>query len=73
MQRHHFKVTGATDVGDPADRIIKFVTDNNIDVVVMSTHGRTGLKRWFMGSVAQKVLHHASCPVLIVRDEANAK
>ena len=37
------------------------------DLIVMTTHGRTGMKRWFIGSVAEEVLRHASVPVLLVR------
>lgn len=43
------------------------------DVVVMATHGRTGMRRWFIGSIAEDVLRHSSVPVLLVRaiDEAS--
>lgn len=37
------------------------------DVIVMATHGRTGVRRWFIGSIAEEVLRHASVPVLLVR------
>ena len=37
------------------------------DLIVMSTHGRTGLKRWFIGSIAEEVLRHATVPILLVR------
>lgn len=37
------------------------------DVIVMATHGRTGMKRWFIGSVAEEVLRHSNVPVLLVR------
>jgi nucleotide-binding universal stress UspA family protein len=39
------------------------------DVIVMSSHGRTGIKRWFLGSVAEEVMRHAECPVLLHRAE----
>jgi nucleotide-binding universal stress UspA family protein len=35
------------------------------DIIVMSSHGRTGIKRWFLGSVAEEVMRHAECPVLL--------
>lgn len=35
------------------------------DIIVMSSHGRTGIKRWFLGSVAEEVMRHAQCPVLL--------
>lgn len=37
------------------------------DLIVMSTHGRTGFKRWFIGSIAEEVLRHATVPILLVR------
>jgi nucleotide-binding universal stress UspA family protein len=37
------------------------------DVIVMATHGRTGMRRWFIGSIAEEVLRHSSVPVLLVR------
>lgn len=49
----------------------RIITDlakkEDVDVIVMSSHGRTGLKRLLMGSVAEKVIGHAPCPVLVVR------
>lgn len=54
-------------LGNPADVIYNTIDDAAIDVVVMGTHGRTGLKRWYFGSVADKVLRGAMCPVLLVR------
>ena len=42
--------------------------DPSIDLIVMGTHGRTGLKHALLGSVAEKVVRHAPCPVLVARD-----
>jgi nucleotide-binding universal stress UspA family protein len=53
--------------GAPSDAIIAYASENNIDLIVMSTHGRTGLARLVFGSVAESVLHRAACPVLLVR------
>ena len=47
--------------------IIDYTTKNKIDLIIIGTKGRTGLKRFLMGSVAQGVVHHAHCPVLFVR------
>jgi nucleotide-binding universal stress UspA family protein len=55
-------------VGDPDKAICDTVTAENIDLVVMSTHGRSGLNRWVYGSVANKVLRRVSCPLLLVRN-----
>ena len=50
-----------------ADAIIDFADQESVDLIVMSTHGRSGISRWVYGSVAEKILHHAPCPVLLVR------
>jgi nucleotide-binding universal stress UspA family protein len=52
--------------GDPATSIIEAATSLKIDSIVMSTHGRSGLGRWLFGSVTQRVLEAALCPVLVV-------
>lgn len=53
--------------GQPADVICDFAEDEGVDLIVMTTHGRSGLSRLLMGSVAEHVLRHAPCPVLTVR------
>ncbi len=53
--------------GDPGDKIVEYAEDNKISLIAMSTHGRTGLARWVLGSVADKVLHGATMPTLLVR------
>jgi phosphoglycerate kinase len=53
--------------GDPADEILKFADEIGADLIVMGSHGRTGVLRVLMGSVSRKVLGRAKCPVLIVR------
>jgi nucleotide-binding universal stress UspA family protein len=52
-----------------ADAIIDYAAANGVDLIVMSTHGRGGIGRWVLGSVAEKVLRSASVPVLLVRCE----
>jgi universal stress protein A len=49
------------------DEINDIVKEKEIDIVVMGTHGRTGLKRLLMGSIAEDVLRHAACPVFLVK------
>lgn len=53
--------------GSAASAIAEFVEDQGIDLVCMSTHGRTGMERFFLGSVAEKVVRHVRCPVLTVK------
>ena len=61
------KSTYAVVTGDPADKIVEYVEDKKISLIAMSTHGRTGLARWVLGSVTDKVLHGAKIPILLVR------
>src|SRR5438132_9719685 len=53
--------------GDPAAEIVRYATDAGIDLIVMGTHGRTGLERLLMGSVAEKVMREAPSSVLVVK------
>ena len=57
----------AIKVGIPWHCIVDFAAEYPIDLVVMSTHGRSGLKHLWLGSVAERVVQHAPCPVLVVR------
>ena len=54
-------------VGDAAEEIIEFANDLGADMVAMSTHGRSGVSRWVLGSVAEKVLREGNKPLLLVR------
>lgn len=53
--------------GEPAPTIADFASREAFDLIVMGTHGRTGLAHLALGSVAEKVVRHASCPVLTLR------
>jgi nucleotide-binding universal stress UspA family protein len=53
--------------GDPAQEILHTAEETKADLIVMGTHGRTGLRRLLMGSVAEVVLRKAPCPVLTVK------
>jgi len=55
------------EIGFPAEKVIAYAKENDIDLVAMSTHGRSGITRWILGSVADKVVHAADRPVLVVR------
>ncbi len=62
------KAEPATSEGDAASEIIAAAAESNADLIVMGTHGRTGLARLVLGSVARNVLQHATCSVLVVRE-----
>jgi universal stress protein A len=50
-------------MGDPATEIVRLADEEKVDLIVMGTHGRGGLRRLLMGSVAESVVRHANCPV----------
>jgi nucleotide-binding universal stress UspA family protein len=58
--------------GDPAGSIVHLADKEGVDMIVMATHGRTGLSRLLMGSVAEEVVRKAKCPVLTVKAPAGA-
>jgi nucleotide-binding universal stress UspA family protein len=62
-----FKVSTQLRVGSVADVILGVAEEMNIDVIAMSTHGRTGPARWIMGSVAERVVRNSKVPVLLIR------
>jgi nucleotide-binding universal stress UspA family protein len=61
------KVLVETAVGDPAGEIVRLAQERKVDLVVMGTHGRTGIEHALMGSIAERVVRRAKCPVLTVR------
>jgi nucleotide-binding universal stress UspA family protein len=61
------RVVRRLEVGDPAAEIVRVAKEENVDMIVMGTHGRTGLLRLLMGSVAELVVRRAHCNVLTVR------
>jgi nucleotide-binding universal stress UspA family protein len=60
-------VTTETIKGSPSREIVRYATDNDVDVIVMGTHGRGGIDRLLMGSVAENVVRRSRVPVLTVR------
>jgi nucleotide-binding universal stress UspA family protein len=57
--------------GSPKAGIVNYARQHKIDLIILATHGRTGLPHIFMGSVAETVVRAAPCPVLIVRPEGH--
>jgi nucleotide-binding universal stress UspA family protein len=59
--------------GYPADTIVQFAKDNGIDLLVTGTLGKSGIEELLLGSVADKVIRHAPCPVLVVKSAQAAR
>ena len=59
--------------GNPGNEIVDFAEKNNIDLIVVGTLGKTGIERFLLGSVAEKVVKHSKKPVLVVRGKNTEK
>jgi universal stress protein A len=64
------RVTTLVEAGIPYASIVDIAEREEVGLIVMGTHGRSGLSRFFLGSVAEKVVRHAPCPVLTIRIRA---
>ncbi|MEW6604760.1 MAG: universal stress protein [Thermoproteota archaeon] len=62
-----FSADTILDIVSAADSIVNYAEDKKVDLIVMGTHGRSGIKRFLLGSVASGVVSHAKCSVLVVR------
>lgn len=67
LDRHDIEFEHVTRHGDPADVIVDYAKKPGVDRIVMGTHGASGLKSMFVGSVAKHVMSHAACPVITVK------
>jgi len=61
------RVSAERAVGEPAAEIVSFASGRGVDLLVLGTHGRTGIEHALMGSIAERVVRRAHCPVLTVR------
>jgi len=67
------QATGEVLIGGPFQTIVELAGTAGVDLIVMGTHGRTGITHLLIGSVAERVVRHAPCPVLVVRERASAE
>jgi nucleotide-binding universal stress UspA family protein len=63
------EVTTAVLEGSVADALLDYAAKAGADLIVMSTHGRSGMERWLLGSVAERVMRGAKIPVMLIRPE----
>lgn len=67
LQEKGLSTSSAINLGPPADQIIDYAETNAVDLIAMSTHGRSGIGRWVFGSVTDKVVHAGNIAVLTIR------
>jgi len=60
------EIKGKVICGYPAEEILKYADENKVDAIMLATHGRSGIRRWGLGSVADKVIHEAKVPIWLV-------
>jgi len=66
LKKNGVNVSTVTVEGKPSDEILNYADKNQVDLIIMSTHGSSGLTRWAFGSVSDKVIRHSPVPVLVV-------
>jgi nucleotide-binding universal stress UspA family protein len=66
LKKEGVAATGNIISGKAPDEILNYAEKNQVDLIVMSTHGRSGISRWAFGSVADRISHYSTIPVLIV-------
>ena len=59
--------------GDPREALLRLIDDERVDLIVMGSHGRTGLAKLLLGSVSSHVVTHAHCSVLVVKEDPHEK
>ena len=67
LEKRNIKTVSKIRHGDPANVIVDYAGEKNVSLIAMSTHGRSGIARWVLGSVADKVLHETEKPMWLVR------
>ena len=70
LESQGIKVSTTVTYGNVAEDIIEYADKNNIDLIIISTHGYSGIKRWMLGSVTQKVLYGTGTPVLLIKSKS---
>lgn len=71
LKKKRAKVSGITREGPIPETILAVAKETKADVIAMSTHGRTGLQRWLIGSVADRVVHYSPIPVMLIHPGPN--
>ena len=73
LTAQHITSTGEVLIGGPSHVIVDQANQTGVDLIVMGTHGRTGITHLLVGSVAERVIRHAPCPVFVVREKKPAE
>jgi nucleotide-binding universal stress UspA family protein len=69
LQQAGYQVSTQVTRRGAAEAILDYANHHGVDLIVIASHGRSGIRRWILGSVTQKVLHSAHIPVLVIRPD----
>src|SRR5262245_19884201 len=69
LQSENLRVEGQVLTGDPGATLVELAKDEHVDLIVVGSHGRTGIEKLVMGSVASHVVNHAPCSTLVVKKQ----
>lgn len=72
LEKTGIQVIAETRLGKPAEQILRFAEENQIDIIIMASHGHAGITRWAYGSTAGKVIQASSVPVLLVKPRSQS-
>ncbi|MCX6004629.1 MAG: universal stress protein [Chloroflexi bacterium] len=73
LKRSGIEARSVVLTGNPAEILVDYVGSNDIDLIIMATHGRSGITKWFWGSIAEKVLRAVNVPVLLIKTSSCEK
>jgi nucleotide-binding universal stress UspA family protein len=73
LEEKGFDATGSVLIGHPAEEIVRFTESQHADLIIMASRGKSGLSRWEMGNIAEKVIRASKVPVLLVKPPAGFK
>jgi len=66
LKEEGINASGVVEIGKAADIILDYAENNGVDLVMLCTHGRSGVSRWVFGSVAERIIQNASIPVFLL-------
>ncbi len=69
QENGNIKIISNVRKGQPYEEILKEAAERTIDLIVIASHGKTGFQKYFIGSVTEKVMKEAKCPVLLIRSQ----
>ena len=67
LDRDKVKTKAIVITGKPAESLVDYIESNDVDLIIMATHGRSGLTKWFFGSIAEKIMRGVATPILLVK------